>query len=591
MRRFLIGCFALIGLATVLAGIAGVLLIRAGIERFERIDPAAGPAKGAIILTVEAGRGIVDEAPEQPLRGVFGGDGLVLRDVIDAIAKGASDPSVKGLFADLSGARIGIAEAQEIRAAVERFRAAGKPAYAFADTLADSASPNQSTYLASAFERVWLQPSGQIGMPGFLLERPFAKDALAEIGVAPRFAQRYEYKGGIDSFTETSLTQPVRAELTRLAGSLYEQMLTATASGRKLDPAILRTRLAAGMLFAEEAREAGLIDAVGYHDEALGALESASGNPETVTIPAYLRQVGRPNHAGTPVALIYGTGAITRGQAENDGFAGAGFEGARIAKAIDDASKDASIRGILLRIDSPGGFVTPSETVWRALHEARGKGKKIVVSMGATAASGGYLIAIAADRIVANPGTITGSIGVFAGKFVLSDLWKKLGISWDGVAVGPSPGAESPNHDFTPTQWARFNEELDRVYADFTGKVARDRKIDPARMDELARGRIWTGAEAVTNGLIDRIGGQDEALDEMRRLLGLASDAPVNLVLFPKPELPFGQALRVLRGLGVAADLGVRVDAGLHASGLADLARQAKFSDALLLAPLPLANR
>ena len=248
------------------------------------------------------------------------------------------------------------------------------------------------------------------------------------------------------------------------------------------------------------------------------------------------------------VALIYGVGTVQDGDGDDGPLGERGVMSARrITKAFRDAAKDPSIKAILFRIDSPGGSYAASDAIWKAVGDARAGGKPVVVSMGNVAASGGYFAAMAADKIVAQPGTITGSIGVFSGKMVLADFWKKLGVSWDEVHSGRNAPMWSANQPFSPSAWERVNALLDHVYADFTGKAAQDRGIKPESMDRIARGRIWPGEEAKGIGLIDQTGGYATATGLLRQLAHLPSQMPVQLIQFPRQKEPLEYLLDLAR--------------------------------------------
>ena len=287
-------------------------------------------------------------------------------------------------------------------------------------------------------------------------------------------------------------------------------------------------------LMADEAKTAGLVDRVAYWDE----LEKSvtEGQAKLVELNRYAARA-EPESDAVKVALIYGVGAIQRG--DKDTMAdGAVMSAEKTTKAFRDAVKDPSVKAILFRIDSPGGSYTASDSIWREVGNARSAGKPVIVSMGDVAASGGYFAAMAADRIVAQPGTITGSIGVFSGKMVLADFWKKLGVSWDEIHAGQNATMWSSNTPFSATAWDRMNALLDHIYADFTGKAEQGRNIKPDAMDKIARGRIWPGDEALNAGLIDQTGGYATAIGLIRDLARLPSHMPVNLVPFPRPKTP-----------------------------------------------------
>ncbi|MBI5163694.1 MAG: signal peptide peptidase SppA [Magnetospirillum sp.] len=517
-------------IVTILAvvGLINLLVLGLGVwaaAHFSAKPPL--PRQAVLALDLEAE---FSEAPSSDPFERFGGKKrYIIHRVVEALDRAAVDPEVAGLFATLGDSHVGMAGAQELRDAVQRFRQSGKPALVLAETMGDFGKGTVEMYLASAFGQVWLQPSGDIGLTGFLIETPFVKGTLDLLGVQAQFGARHEYKSAVESFTRTGLSQPSRDNLDALLGSITTQAVAGIAAGRKLEPEKVARLMAAGPFLAAEALSAGLVDKLGYRADALAAL--GTNEKKLVDVADYARHIGAAK--GPHFALIAGIGPIDRGKSEGPFADGGSFRSGTVAKAIRDAVEDAEIKGILLRIDSPGGSYVASDTVWHEVKRARAAGKPVVASMGGVAASGGYFAAMAADRVVAQPGTITGSIGVFSGKLVLTELWGKLGVSWDEVRRGDHADIGSANHPFSPAAWERVNAMLDAIYADFVAKAAEGRRLPPERMDALARGRVWSGADAKANGLVDTLGGYPEAVAELRKLAGLADGETVRLVPFP----------------------------------------------------------
>jgi len=554
MRRFLVGLLAVVGFLTLLAGFAIGGLVYWVVREVHHANPV--PDKAILSLAIHGNPAETAGASNALRRVIGGGRQTSLRDIVDALDQAAADPRVLGLLVDLSDANPSMATAQELRAAVQRLRAAGKTTFAFADSFAEASRSSQAFYLAAAFDQVWLQPSGEVGITGLALDHPFIADGLKMLGVAPRFSERHEFKGGIDAFVDTHLSAPLKASLQGLLDDLLAQLVDGIATGRKLTPEAVRALIDRAPLFADEAKKAGLIDGVGYRDEVRTLIRSRTDTAARfMTLARYLNQVGAPHQEGAKIALIYGVGPVVRGNSDDDTSGLTGSESLSadaVAQAFRDAVADRDVRAILFRVDSPGGSYVASDTVWREVKRARAAGKPVIASMGAVAASGGYFVSMAADRVIADPGTLTGSIGVFAGKFVLTGLWDKLGVNWDQLTAGANAGADSFNHDFTPEQWQRFNASLDRVYADFAGRVADDRKIPADKLDAVARGRVWTGRQAVQLGLADATGDFDDALDAAKKLANLAPDAPVRLEQFPPERTPLDRLFKLVGDLDTA---------------------------------------
>ena len=514
-------------------GLLMVLLVGGGLWLARSHSLPHTPASRTV-LTADFNRGIT----EAPKHGAFGGlqrgSAYSLRDLLDALEKGAADPKVAALVVRLNGADLKIARVQELREAVETFRKSGKPAVLFSESL----SSTDDVYLASSFGEVWLQPSGDVGLTGMAVESPFLRGALDQLEIKPEFGARHEYKSAIDTFTEHGLTDANRATLQRILDRWSEQVIGGIAASRGLSAEHVRGLMDRGPLLAEEALAEKLVDHLGYWDQVQQIYDVHDGKgTELVDLRAYLRSGQRPNDHGTKVALIYGVGTVQTEEAEYSPLGGDQVMASdSVAKAIRDAVEDDKVKAILIRIDSPGGSYVASDTIWRAIRQARAAGKPVVASMGHLAASGGYFVAMAADRIVANPGTITGSSGVFSGKLVLRDFWKKFGVNWDEVHVGANALANSTNAPFSETAWRSLNRQLDRIYADFTTKAGEARKLDAQAIDKVARGRIWSGVDAQQVGLVDEIGGFRTALATVRQLANLPADAPIDIDIYPKPK-------------------------------------------------------
>jgi protease-4 len=293
-----------------------------------------------------------------------------------------------------------------------------------------------------------------------------------------------------------------------------------------------------GPFSGQRALDAKLIDGLAYREEVYDKIKGLAGTKsEILPITTYGKRAGGPYEKGTTIALIYGVGGIIRGKNAYDPSSGEVLMGSdTIASAIREAAEDKDVKAILLRIDSPGGSYVASDTIWHGIIKAKQAGKPVIASMGGTAASGGYFIAMAADKIVAQPGTITGSIGVFGGKMLTTGMWNKLGVTWDEVHTSRNADAWTQAKDFTPEQKIRFSEWLDRVYDDFTAKVSTGRKLSREDVEKIARGRIWTGEDAKRLGLVDELGGFPQAVRLVRIAIKLPENTPIRLKVFPEKK-------------------------------------------------------
>jgi protease-4 len=489
------------------------------------------------VLEVDLERPLTEYVPRDPLAGLLQSRRVLLRDVLQALTRAKDDGRVVGLVARIGQGPLGLAQIQELRDAVTDFRSQGKRAVAFGEAFGEFGPGNGAYYLATAFGEIYLQPSGDVGVTGLLAEAPFLRGALDKLDVVPRFAARGEYKNAVNTFTEYHFTPPHREATERMVASQFGQIVRGIAAARGLSEDEVRAIVDRAPLSAQEALDARLVDGLAYRDEVLAKLEEGGARPERLPLLRYLAQAGPPAGDGTTVALIHGVGVVQRGKSGVDPMSGNVAMGSdTVAAALRDAVEADRVRAVLFRIDSPGGSYVASDTIWREVSRARAAGKPVIVSMGNVAASGGYFVAVPADRIVAQPGTITGSIGVFAGKMLTSGFWQKLGVTFDQVHEGENATMWSGLQDYGPAERARFEAALDRIYDDFTTKVAVGRKLGKERVLEIAKGRIWTGEDALGLGLVDALGGYPEALRQVRQALGLAADAPIDLEPFPAPR-------------------------------------------------------
>jgi len=488
-----------------------------------------------LILELDLTDGIAETRPADPVSAVLARHRQVLSDVLDGLRRARADDRVRGLVARVGGRPIGLAVVQELRRAIREFGDAGKTTVAWAESFGEFSAGNVSYYLATAFDSIFLQPSGDLGLTGIAVERVFLRGALDKIGADFQVAKRHEYKSAAEQLTERHFSEPAREETERLTASVTEQLAGAIADRRRLSREQVSQLIDRGPYLAAQALDAGLVDSLGYRDEVYASIREQAG------ADAVLLYLGRYQRARAlaervrklpawhepVVALIHATGPIRRGRSGRGPLSGGAMGSDTIAAAIRSASSDDQVRAVVLRVNSPGGSYVASDTIWREVVRARETGKPVVVSMGDVAASGGYFISMAADVIVAQPGTVTGSIGVLTGKPVLGETLGRAGITSDLILQGAHAAMLSQLRPFTPDEWALVDDWLDHIYADFTGKVAEGRGMTVERVHELARGRVWTGADALANGLVDELGGLDRALAVARGRAGLPDSAPV----------------------------------------------------------------
>lgn len=567
-----------------------------------RIDTARhhGVPNGCI-LEVDLQSVPPETAAFDPVRFVTGaGRPMVLRDAVAAIHRAVNDDRVAGMVARVQLSAAPPAAVQELREAVVAFTAA-KPSLAWAETYPGTLS----YYLASAFGEVWMQPSGTVGLVGFATNALFLRDALDKAGIEAQFVARGEYKSAANLFTEAHYTDAHREADSRLIESLHGQVWQGIAESRGIETSVLDGLADRAPLLRDDAVGAGLLDRIGFRDEAHRRIAELCGaesmtapdaDPDSDDAPPRLflsryAQTRRnvptlPGRKEPTIAVVTVAGPIVSGRGGPQALplSRSSAGGDVIAAALRDVAADDEVKAVVLRVDSPGGAVTGSETIWREVCRLRESGKPVVASMGAVAASGGYYVAMAADAIVADPGTITGSIGVITGKLVARGLKDRLGVGSGALRTNANADAWSPSTPFTADQHAMVEAEADLFYDDFVSRVAQARGMTAGQVDAVARGRVWTGADALEHGLVDELGGLHTAVRRAKVLAGLDGDAEVSLVTHPgsslrdylrhkassQPAAVLADAATALLGPAAAAMAGREVVSGAQALWLGE---------------------
>jgi protease-4 len=473
-----------------------------------------------------------------------------LRALVESLDRGAKDPKVKaavlrvGSLSDAGWGRV-----QELRDAVARFRKSGKPAYAHLEMCG-----NREYYLATACSKIFAVRSALLLVSGLSAEVTFFKNTLDKLGVQAEFEGVGKYKNAPNQFTEAGFTPPHREQTDALLDSLFEQYVGAIAEGRKKTREEVKDLIDHGPYDGPSALAAGLVDELVYRDE----VEKRVKSSDRLTPGRYLRGArGFGLDSRPKIALIYAVGQITSGESEGGPFSGDVVGSDTLVRAIKEARRDSSIRAIVLRVDSPGGSGTASDVIWREMSLARNE-KPVVVSMGDVAASGGYYIAMCGHAIVAEPGTITGSIGVFSGKFNLHGLYDKVGLSKEILLRGNNAAIFSDYRPWSEDEKTRIRTLMASFYAEFVSKAADGRKKTVEEIDRVAQGRVWTGAEALKVGLVDSLGGLETALRIARERAKIGVDAELNLVVLPERK-GFFDLLMERQGEGVNDRLSARL--------------------------------
>ena len=497
---------------------------------------ARSDRKLPILLELDLSQPLVEQEPSDPLGKIRSRGKPRLRPLLRTLHEAGSDPRVVGLVAKIGDKTLTLSRAEELRDAVRVFANSGKPTVAWTDTFGESGTGTVPYFLASGFNEIWLQPTGELNLLGVAAEVQFLRGLLEKVGVDPQLGQRYEYKNAADRILQRKFTPAHREASDRLAASAWEQVVDAIAASRSITSEDVQAATDQAPLFAEEAQKAGLVDRLGYRDEVYSDVRRRVGgdvrllfadrwSPEQKPVARIVHAARSKSAPG--VALVEGYGGIVTGHSRRLPLQGPAMGSDTVCAALRAAAKSDKTKAVLFRVDSPGGSAVASDSVWREVQCVRDAGKPVVVSMGALAGSGGYYISCSADVIVATPATLTGSIGVVGGKAVTTEFTDKLGLGYDAVHRGEHALMYSAHRPFSSGERERLEAWLDRIYADFTGKVADSRGMTLDAVQEVAKGRVWTGADAISIGLVDELGGFRTALAIARERAGLPDDAPL----------------------------------------------------------------
>ena len=496
---------------------------------------------------------ISGELPESPGQmSLFGDLGIDLRKTIARLDKAAKDDRIAGVVLEIQSAALGRGKLNELRAAIKRVQAADKKVYA---TTESAMGPQY--VLASACDEVIMPEAGVLVIPGVRLELAYYKEMLGKLGIEADIMHVGESKGAGETFTRTNMSEPVRKNLTAMVDDFYDQLVTTIATDRDLKVDHVRELVDAGLLTATKAHESGLLDRLAYPDELKAQLKEEYKADELVYVVNYAKKAidtdfsnpfgmiklfqqmmggsGSGSSRGPKIAVVYAVGPIMSGKSQAGVLGGQSMGSDTIVEALNDAAKDKTVKAIVLRINSPGGSALASDLIWRATQQV---GKPIVASMGDVAGSGGYYIAMGADRILAEPGTITGSIGVVGGKVAMGGLYDKIGMSTDLISRGKNSGIFSPTKKFSDSERTVVEAMMKDIYAKFTEKAAAGRNMPLEKLEALAGGQVYSGRDAKKNGLVDETGTLRDALKLAKQLAGLDADEKATLKILPKQQNP-----------------------------------------------------
>ena len=488
------------------------------------------------VLTVELAGDIAEDGTEQRLFGFLRRQTSDYLGLVTLLRWARDDANLVGVLIRVDDLDANWARLQGLRRSIERLRAAGKRVWVHLER-----AGVREYYLASAAEQISLTPAATLDVTGLSSEAVFVFDALEKIGIRADVVQMGRYKSAGEMFTRRDMSAPHREMLESLVEDLYAQLAEAVATGRNLDPALLRDLLGRGPFVPSEARELGLIDAIGHADELEKRLVDACGGAATIDRTAYGVRRGRAMRRDTlrrqraAFALLHIGGTIKPGESV-PGLGGARATGsATVAAALEQVRKRDDINALIVRVASPGGSVLGSDLIWRELARTR-ETKPVIVSFGDVAASGGYYVALAGNSVLAEAGTITGSIGVIAGRASLRGLYDRIGVSKTLISRGRNAALYSDYAELDDEGRARIHVQAESFYRDFVAKVASARGLSTDAVGAVAEGRVWTGRQALERGLVDELGGLEEAFAAAKRAANLAADEPVSVERFPKPR-------------------------------------------------------
>ncbi len=489
------------------------------------------------VLALRVAGPLPDYVPEDPLRKYFGGTDHSLTNLLLQFSKAKNDRRIKAIILDIDTSGVGWGKAEEIRGAIADFRSSGKPVYGYMEY-----GLNKEYYIASACDRVYMAPPGELFINGLAADVMFFRGTLDKLGIYPDMYQIGKYKSAGDMFTRKEMSDAHREYINSLLDDLFNRYVEAIAKARSKSPEEVRAIIDDAPYNSAKAKEVGLIDSAAYRDELEKELKTKLGYKEADklrVVGSEYRDVPPESlglNRGERIAVIYATGEIHSGRSENSPNGDQSIGSDTVAKALNDAGDDKTIKAIVLRVDSPGGTSLASDIIWHAVESAKEK-KPVVVSMGDVAASGGYYISAGASKILAEPSTITGSIGVVAGKPVVKGFYDWIGVSNEYVLRGKNAGMFRESEKFSPEERAKFEEWINNTYYnDFVPKVAKGRNKDGAYVDSVGQGRVWTGAQGKDKGLVDEFGGLDRAIEIAKQLANIPADKGVERVILPYPK-------------------------------------------------------
>ncbi|HBB94203.1 MAG TPA: signal peptide peptidase SppA [Blastocatellia bacterium] len=534
------------------------------------------------VLTLRISGALPDYVPDDPFRRIFGAQPQSLGSLLAQFRKAKVDKRISAVMLDIDMSEAGWAKSEEIRGAIQDFRSSGKPVYAYMEM-----GLNKDYYIATACDKIFVPPPGELFTIGLAADVMFFRGSLDKLGVYPDVYQIGKYKSAGDTFTQKQMTDAHREYINSMLDDLFGRYVEGIAKARNKSVDEVKSLIDNAPYSAAQAKDAGMIDGALYHDDVEKELKKRLGYKEGdelhIARGSDYKQISQESlglNKGEKIAVVYAAGDIVSGKSS---FGGSGEEtigSDSLVRTINEARDDKGVKAIVLRIDSPGGSGLASDIIWRAVEAAKAK-KPVVVSMGDVAASGGYYIACNANKIVAEPSTITGSIGVVGGKPVLKGFYDWIGVTNEYVMRGKNAGMFRETEKFNDSEQAKFKEFLNNTYDDFITKVGKGRNKDKDYINSIGQGRVWTGNQGKERGLVDEYGGLDKAIEIAKQLANIPADRSIQRVIMPQPPTFLEQLMSAGNDDSDAVDAQAKQQAALFSALPEDMRESLRYAQLL----------
>src|SRR6266567_5964955 len=488
------------------------------------------------VLALKVSGPLPDYVPDDPIRRLFGGQPQSLTSLVTQFRTAKVDKRITAILLDIDASQTGWAKAEEIRGAIADFRTSGKPVYAYMEM-----GLNKDYYIATACDKIFVAPPGELFITGLAADVMFFRGSLDKLGIYPDIYQIRKYKSAGDTFTQKQMTPAHREFMNSLLDDLYGRYIDGIARGRSKSADDVKKLIDNAPYTAAQAKESGFVDGATYREEVEKELKKRLGYKDSddlhIVKSSDYRQISQESlglNKGERIAVVYAAGDITSGKSQFGGNGEETIGSDSLVKTLDEVRDDKTIKAIVLRVDSPGGSGLASDIIWRAIESLKRK-KPVVVSMSDVAASGGYYISAGANKIVAEPSTITGSIGVVGGKPVVKGFYDWIGVTNEYVMRGKNAGMFRETEKFNDSERAKFQEFLRNTYEDFITKVGKGRNKEKDYIDSIGQGRVWTGSQGKEKGLVDEYGGLDKAIEVAKQLANIPAEKSIQRVIMPQP--------------------------------------------------------